>query len=96
MSDVEISPGLAKRRREKKQRGQGGGKALDPNLKTFWQLGRGPLMGPLLAEEREPSRDREGDIRAETKAYDEAVTNDALDATYVPDPVVLDVPDEDV
>jgi hypothetical protein len=93
MSDVEISPALAGRREKKRKdrRGQGG-KALDPNLKTFWQLGRDPL--PTFKDEAE--RDREGDIRAETEAYDEAVKNDALDAAYVPDPAVLDVPDESV
>jgi hypothetical protein len=93
MSDVEITPELAGRRDKKRRAQQGqGGKALDPNLKTFWQLGRDPL--PLLEEE--PPRDRGGDIRAETETYDEAVKNDVLDAAYVPDPVVLDVPDENV
>jgi hypothetical protein len=93
MSDLEISPALAGRREKKRRdrRGQGG-KALDPNLKTFWQLANDPL--PTFKEEA--ARDREGDIRAETEAYGEAVKNDALDAAYEPDPVVLDVPDENV
>jgi hypothetical protein len=93
MSDVEISPALAGRREKKRRHRRGqGGKALDPNLKTFWQLGFYPL--PTFKEEA--ARDREGDIRAETEAYDEAVKDRVLDAAYDPDPVVLDVPDENV
>ena len=97
MSDLEIHPTLARRRREKKQRT--GGKAFDPTIDHLRDLRAAARSAPsALAGEpdEEPSRDREGDIRAETEAYDEAVKNDALDAAYEPDPVVLDVPDENV